>query len=82
MHLELHFHPYKMMVIQELTLCDWEQDQVSIEMKLEMMTENIVIMSDEVHFELLGFVNKQNSCYWSEANPRQIQKCPFHAHNV
>jgi hypothetical protein len=36
------------------------------------------IMSDEARFELPGCVNKQNTRYWSEANPNQLHVRPLH----
>ncbi|GFW77060.1 transposable element Tc3 transposase [Trichonephila clavipes] len=34
--------------------------------------------SDEAHFWLNGYVNKQNSRIWSEANPQVYVKTPLH----
>ncbi|GFX74396.1 hypothetical protein TNCV_3453441 [Trichonephila clavipes] len=33
---------------------------------------------DEVHFWLNGYVNKQNCCIWSEANPQVHVETPLH----
>ncbi|GFV66959.1 hypothetical protein TNCV_1264451 [Trichonephila clavipes] len=33
---------------------------------------------DEAHFWLNGYVNKQNCCIWSEANPQVYVKTPLH----
>ncbi|GFX12967.1 hypothetical protein TNCV_3659631 [Trichonephila clavipes] len=33
---------------------------------------------DEVHFWLNGYVNKQNCCIWSEANPQVYVETPLH----
>jgi len=41
-----------------------------------------VWMSDEAHFHLDGFVNKQNFRYWSEENPRQLYQRPLHSDKV
>lgn len=32
-----------------------------------------MIMSDEAHYHLNGFINKQNCKSWSTVNPRQKQ---------
>ncbi|GFW57960.1 DDE_3 domain-containing protein [Trichonephila clavipes] len=36
------------------------------------------IFSDEAHFWLNGYVNKQNCCIWSEANPQVYVETPLH----
>ena len=33
---------------------------------------DFIIFSDKAHFELGGFVNKQNCRMWGEENPREI----------
>lgn len=37
-----------------------------------------IIFSDEAHFWLNGFVNKQNCRYWSETNPQVVHERPLH----
>ncbi|GFV08629.1 putative DD41D transposase [Trichonephila clavipes] len=37
-----------------------------------------ILFSDEVHFWLNGYVNKQNCCIWSEANPQVYVETPLH----
>lgn len=39
-------------------------------------------MSNEIHFELSGKVNKKNFCYWSVKNPKQIHERPTSCRNV
>jgi len=39
-------------------------------------------MSDEAHFHLSGFVNKQNFRYWSERNPCNLHEKPLHSEKV
>ncbi|GFX66830.1 transposable element Tcb2 transposase [Trichonephila clavipes] len=41
-------------------------------------TENIQRMSDEAHFWLNGYVNKQNCRIWNEANPQVYVETPLH----
>ncbi|GFX55278.1 uncharacterized protein TNCV_3968321 [Trichonephila clavipes] len=37
-----------------------------------------ILFSDEAHFWLNGYVNKQNCRNWSEANPQVYVKTPLH----
>ncbi|GFU22183.1 hypothetical protein TNCV_2060541 [Trichonephila clavipes] len=37
-----------------------------------------ILFSDEAHFWLNGYVNKQNCHIWSEANPQVYVKTPLH----
>ena len=39
-------------------------------------------MSDEAHFHLDGYVNKQNYRFWNTENPRNIHEKPLHAQKV
>ena len=34
-------------------------------------------MSDETHFHLTGYVNKQNCRYWADNNPKEVHEHPF-----
>ncbi|GFW31561.1 hypothetical protein TNCV_4419961 [Trichonephila clavipes] len=36
------------------------------------------VLSDEAHFWLNGYVNKQNCRIWSEANPQVYVETPLH----
>ena len=40
---------------------------------------NNMWMSDEAHFHVRGFVNKQNFRYWSQASPRALHEKPLHS---
>lgn len=74
---DLGRHPYKLVLTQELKpaghrLCrefaDWALEQIEAD---EDFSKKI-IFSDEAHFCLNGYVNKQNMRYWEENNPRQV----------
>jgi hypothetical protein len=41
-----------------------------------MINENL-LMSDEAHFHLSGFVNKQNFRYWSRETPQRFHEKPL-----
>jgi len=43
---------------------------------------NNIWMSDEAHFHVSGFVNKQNFRYWSQANTRALHEKPLHSQKV
>jgi hypothetical protein len=39
---------------------------------------NALLMSDEAHFHLSGYVNKQNFRYWAPHNPHGLHQHPLH----
>ncbi|KAF2355783.1 RNA-polymerase II-associated protein 3-like C-terminal domain [Trinorchestia longiramus] len=39
-------------------------------------------MSDEAHFHLSGYVNKQNCRYWSAENPKIVHEIPLHSEKI
>jgi hypothetical protein len=83
LHLDFCFHPYKLMVMQELNERDWAKHKTLAKNILEMLTDDMVIvMSDEAHFHLSGYVNKQNFRYWSDKIPRQLHDRPLHCECV
>lgn len=41
-----------------------------------------IILSDEAHFWLNGFVNKQNMRYWSSNNPHILHESPLHPQKI
>jgi hypothetical protein len=67
---------------QELAEGDFAQRREFCEEMLAILTEDandVVMMSDEAHFHLNGFVNKQNSRLWSAENPREVHQMPLHS---
>ncbi|PNF30633.1 hypothetical protein B7P43_G06195, partial [Cryptotermes secundus] len=63
----LHFYPYTIQITHALH---------------EHNYENRVDFSDEAHFHLSGFVNKQNVRYWSATNPKEIYERPLRSSKV
>ena len=64
LHKDLNFHPYKIATVQELKYRDMANRRISSEQLLEMLNDDGVIvtllMTYEAHFNLSGYVNKQN----------------------
>ncbi|GFV98619.1 transposable element Tc3 transposase [Trichonephila clavipes] len=53
---------------------EWAQNEIAV---VPNFHERI-LFSDEAHFWLNGYVNKQNCRIWSEANPQVYVKTPLH----
>ena len=73
LHLDLHFHPYKIQVVQKLEQGDAAKRLVFSQQMLDLINRNKEVLnnltiSDEAHFHLTGFVNKQNCRYWSDTH--------------
>ncbi|GJQ77602.1 hypothetical protein Trydic_g20983 [Trypoxylus dichotomus] len=66
----LHFHPYKMVVAQQLS----ERELVSRQTACEMLLENLL-----PHFHNSDCVSKQNMHYWSSINLREIHERPLYS---
>ena len=87
LHNDLHYHPYKLQIVEALNTRDYGARVRSGQEMLDLTGEdedlvNNVWMSDEAHFHLSGFVNKQNFRYWSQANPRALHEKPLHSQKV
>lgn len=83
LHLDLRFHPYKLMIVQKLNEGDYVQRREFAERMLEILDDRVVvIMSDEAHFHLNGYVNKQNFRYWAPRNPNELHERPLHSERV
>ena len=63
LHKDLNFHPYKTATVQELNDHDMANRRISSEQLLEMLNDDGVIstllMTDEAHFHLSGYINKK-----------------------
>jgi hypothetical protein len=83
LHVDLHFHPYKMMVVQELNQRYWAYRIAFAQNVLVIVADDAAIaLSDDAHFHFSGCVSKQNFCYWSDANPRQLHERPLHSERL
>lgn len=87
LHQDLHFHPYKIQVVQELKEPDYNRRVMFCDEILTVKNQvpnlsNLLIMSDEAHFYLSGHVNKHNMRYWSADNPKELHPKPLHSPKV
>jgi transposase len=87
LHSDLKFHPYKIQVVQELKPLDYVARQRFCEQMIEKINDDPdfvdnFFMSDEAHFHISGYVNKQNCRYWGPENPRQLHERPLHSQKV
>ncbi|GFU87593.1 uncharacterized protein TNCV_2935151 [Trichonephila clavipes] len=53
---------------------EWAQKEIAVVPDFHQRT----LFSDEAHFWLNGYVNKQNCRIWSEANPQVYVETPLH----
>lgn len=84
---DLHLYPYKIQMTQQLMENDHMRRREWCEKVLQHNNDDPdfwtkIIMSDEAHFDLAGFVNKQNSRYWGTENPQLIHQRPLHPRRV
>lgn len=84
---DLHLHAYKIQLTQQLQPNDHRQRRnftnwIFEQLQTDDEFHNKIIFSDEAHFHLNGFVNKQNSRIWGDENPYVIQKLPLHPQKV
>ena len=78
------FHRYKIMIVQKLLPSNFVQRILFCERMLEIIASDdvILMMSDEAHFHLDGYVNKQNCRFWAAENPRELHQRPLHTVKV
>ena len=79
----LQLFPYKVQMVQELKPADYEA-RLQCAIRLQELAQNEpnfiqkLLMSDEAHFHLNGFINTQNYRFWGSENPRIIQMRQLH----
>ncbi|PSN29145.1 hypothetical protein C0J52_28433, partial [Blattella germanica] len=86
LHLELSFPPYKKQVAQQLN-ANGKLNRIHFCRQMQEFTQDslvldVLLMSHEANFHVLGFVNKQNFRYWSNMNPRNPHDRPLHPEKV
>ncbi|GFT05328.1 hypothetical protein TNCV_123571 [Trichonephila clavipes] len=57
-----------------LRFVEWAQNEIAVVPDFHKR----ILFSDEAHFWLNGYVNKQNCRIWSEANPQVYVETPLH----
>lgn len=87
LHDDLHLHPYKIQIVQALNPRDYPIRIGFCEHMLRLFEDDPLLahnlwMSDEAHFHLSGYVNKQNFRYWSAVNPQELHERPLHSAKV
>jgi len=87
LHKDLHFYPYKIQVTHALHEHDYVNRVNFCQTFLQLINQNQelvnkLLMSDEAHFHLSRFVNKQNFHYWSAKNPIELHERPLHTSKV
>ncbi|GFX25998.1 putative transposable element [Trichonephila clavipes] len=80
---DLGLRAYKIQLVQELKpndhqarrrFVEWAQNVIAVVPDFHKR----ILFSDEAHFWLNGYVNKQNCRIWSEANPQVYVETPLH----
>lgn len=84
---DLHYHPYKIQVVQVLNPNDFNTRIRFCQAMLTVIDGNgervqNLWMSDEAPFHLCGYVNKQNFRYWSANDPHELLEKPLHSEKV
>jgi hypothetical protein len=73
LHKDSGFHLYKVQLVQVLSDRNGEDLQRFCEQFRELLSDDDLqdnlIMTDEAHFHLSGYINKQNVRYWAPDNP-------------
>lgn len=80
---DLGLKAYKIQLVQDLKPTDLPSRHRFSVWALEMFEEDPlfstkILFSDEAHFWLNGYVNKQNCRIWDEEQPEEIQELPLH----
>jgi hypothetical protein len=78
---DLNFHPYKIVTVQELNDRDVANRRMSSKQLLEKLNVdapiNTFLITNEAHFLLSGYVNKQNYRHWAAENPQKLPQRPL-----
>ena len=83
LRMDLNLLPYKIQVVHNLLPDDLQRRlQYATSIQQHARTDphftHYLIMSDEAHFHLDGYVNRQNCRFWGESNPRELHHRQLH----
>ena len=78
LHVNLNFHPYKMIIVEELKQSDIHNSKASCKIFENVLSDAVVLFSDKADVYLLGHINKQNSWYRTGHSTWQISKQPLY----
>ena len=78
---------FKIQLTQELKATDHEQrrkftDWLLAKNEFDNDFSRKIIFSDEAHFDIKGYVNRQNCRIWGSGNPREFQEKQMHPQRV
>ncbi|CAI6371226.1 unnamed protein product [Macrosiphum euphorbiae] len=84
---DLGLHPYEIQLTQGLKVNDHTQRRVFADWVLGQLAVDPnfakkIIFSDEAHFWMNGYVNKQNCRIWDDTNPHKTQKNKMHPEEI
>ena len=87
MQKDIALHAFKIKLTQELKPVNHLKRRSFFNWDLAKLEENEefhgkIIFSDEAHFWLNGFINKQNMRYWSATNPNALLETPLFPQKV
>ncbi|GFX29884.1 uncharacterized protein TNCV_4750121 [Trichonephila clavipes] len=72
--LQVKFLDDKVRNISQVIYVEWAENEIAVVPDFHKR----ILFSDEAHFWLNGYVNKQNCRVWSEANPQVYVETPLH----
>ena len=87
MRKNLGLRAYKIQFVQDMQpndpqvrrrFVEWVQNSITVVTDFHKR----ILFSDEAHFWLNGYVNKQNYRIWSEGNPQVYVNTPLHAEKL
>ena len=85
---DLKLHPYKIKLTQRLKPADHEMRRRFVNWSLQKFQDEnpefskFVIFSDVAHFQMDGYMNKQNCRYWSDGKPQELQEATQYSEKI